>query len=109
MYLILLSIANEIISDKTQKEYLENQYQQFIIFCILVSINIKPKEKKYEIIQNELYNIIGYGFIFLKSKNMNKYQQIINNLIIPILKETNIKYYPNKQKGFKKMLSLKRY
>ena len=37
---------------------------------------------------------------------MNKYQQIINNLIIQILKETNIKYYPNKQKGFKKMLSL---
>ena len=46
MNLILLSIANEIISDKVQKEYLENQYQQFIIFCIILSINIKTKEKK---------------------------------------------------------------
>ena len=108
MNLILLSIANEIISDKVQKEYLENQYQQFIIFCIILSINIKTKEKKYGQIQNELYNIIGYACIFLKAKKDSKYQQIIKYLIIPILKASNTNYpgLNTKQKGFKKMLAL---
>ena len=107
--IILLSIANEIINDKVQKEYLENQYQQFIIFCIILSINIKSKEKKYDLIQNELYNIIGYGCIFLKAKKEIKYQQIINNLIIPILKESNTNYQTNhnpKYKGIKKVFAL---
>ena len=107
--IILLSIANEIINDKVQKEYLENQYQQFIIFCIILSINIKSKEKKYDLIQNELYNIIGYGCIFLKAKKEIKYQQIINNLIIPILKASNPNYQidnNSKYKGIKKVLAL---
>ena len=100
--LILLSIAIEITKDKAQKEYLENQYQQLIIFCIIASINIKSSEKKYDLIQKELYNIIGYGCLFLKSKNELKYQQIYKYLINPIFKEINDS---SKNKSFKKMFN----
>ena len=99
--LILLSISIEIIKDKEQKEYLENQYQQLLIFCILASINIKSNEKKYDLIQKELYNIIGYGCLYLKTKNEVKYKQILKHLINPFFKEINQKH---KNKGIKKML-----
>ena len=99
--LILLSISIEIIKDKEQKEYLENQYEQLLIFCILASINIKPSEKKYDLIQKELYNIIGYGCLYLKTKNEVKYKQILKHLINPFFKEI---YEKQKNKGFKKML-----
>ena len=42
--LILLSIAIEISKDIEQKEFLEKQYQQFLIFCILSSININSSD-----------------------------------------------------------------
>ena len=89
MNLILLSIAIEITDDKNQLEFLENQYQQLLIFCILSSINIKSCDKKYDFIQLELYNILGYGCLFLKEKNETKYQQIVKLLINPIFKELN--------------------
>ena len=101
--LILLSIAIEITNDKVQKEYLENQYQQFLIFCILASINIRSNEKHYNTIQNELYNILGYGCLFLKTKNLSKYQQILNYLINPIFKEVN---EVSDNKRFKKVFKL---
>ena len=101
--LILLSIAIDITNDKVQKEYLENQYQQLIIFCILASVNIKTNEKDYNLIQNELYNILGYGCLFLKTINEQKYQQIFNYLITPIFKEIN---GVGDNKRFKKMLGL---
>ena len=99
--LILLSISIEITKDKEQKEYLENQYEQLLIFCILASINIKSNEKKYNFIQKELYNIIGYGCLYLKTKNEVKYKQILKYLIDPFFKEINEK---QKNKGIKKML-----
>ena len=99
--LILLSISMEITKDKEQKEYLENQYEQLLIFCILASINIKQSEKKYNLIQKELYNIIGYGCLYLKTKNEVKYKQIIKHLINPFFKDINEK---QKNKGIKKML-----
>ena len=99
--LILLSISIEIIKDKEQKEYLENQYEQLLIFCILASINIKSSEKKYDFIQKELYNIIGYGCLYLKTSNEVKYKQLLKHLINPFFILINEK---QKNKGIKKML-----
>ena len=87
--LILLSIAIEITNDKDQLEFLYNQYQQLLIFLILSSINIKSTDKKYDFIQLELYNILGFGCLFLKQKNEAKYQQIIKYLVNPIFIEIN--------------------
>ena len=90
--LILLSIAIEIskdIEDIEQKEFLEKQYQQFLIFCILSSININPSDKNYERIQNILYDVLCFGCLFLESKSEKKYKEIITNLIEPIIEEIN--------------------
>ena len=86
---ILLYIAIEITKDNEQKEFLLKQFQQFIIFCILASININNQFDDYQAIQNYLYNIIGYGFIYLKKTDEKKQIDIVNNLIKPIIKEVN--------------------
>ena len=85
--LILLCIAIEITKDKDQREYLEKQLQQFLIFCILSSINISHSEKNHDMIQNYLYDVIGFGCLFLQKHNENKYNEILENLIEPIYNE----------------------
>ena len=87
--LILLCIAIEITKYSEQKEFLEKQYQQFLIFCILVSININSSVKDHDLIQDLLYNILNFGCLFLKKKDEKKYGEIISNLIEPIIQEIN--------------------
>ena len=103
--LILLSIAIEITKDGEQKEFLEKQYQQFLIFCILASININTSVKNHDLIQDYLYNVLGFGCVFLKKKDETKYQEIITNLIEPIFKEINDDF---KKGGFRTMLGFQR-
>ena len=99
--IILLSIAIEITKDKEQKEYIEKQYQQFLIFCILASININSSVKSHDLIQDILYKILGYGCLFLKKKDESKYKEIITYLIEPIIKEIN---EDSNKSGFRLML-----
>ena len=87
--IILLSIAIEITKVAEQKEFLEKQYQQFLIFCILSSININSSDKNYNDIQNILYNILCFGCLYLEKENNSKYKEIITNLIEPIIEEIN--------------------
>ena len=87
--LILLCIAIEITKYSEQKEFLEKQYQQFLVFCILVSININSSVKDHDLIQDLLYNILSFGCLFLNKKDEKKYGEIISNLIEPIIQEIN--------------------
>ena len=87
--LILLCIAIEITKDKDQKEYLEKQFQQFLIFCILSSINTIHNERNHDMIQNYLYDIIGFGCLFLQKRDEKKYNEILENLIKPIFNQIN--------------------
>ena len=87
--LILLCISLEIIKDSVQKEFLEKQYQQFLIFCILASININTSVKDHDLIQELLFNVLSFGCLFLKKKDENKYKEIITFFIEPIIKEIN--------------------
>ena len=103
--IILLSIAIEITKDNEQKEFLEKQYQQFLIFCILSSININNSVKNHDLIQDYLYNVLGFGCLFLKKKDEAKYQEIITYLIEPIFKEINDDF--NKG-GFRTMFGIQR-
>ena len=103
--LILLCISIEITKDAEQKEFLEKQYQQFLIFCILASININTSVKNHDLIQEILYNILGFGCLFLKRKDEAKYIEIITNLIEPILKEINDDF---KKGGFRTMFGIQR-
>jgi len=87
--LILLCISLEITKDSVQKEFLEKQYQQFLIFCILASININTSVKDHDLIQELLFNVLSFGCLFLKKKDENKFKEIITSLIEPIIKEIN--------------------
>ena len=87
--IILLSIAIEITKDSEQKEFLEKQFQQFLIFCILASININTSVKNHDLIQDLLYNVLSFGCLFLKKKEESKYNELIKHLIEPIIQEIN--------------------
>ena len=57
----------------------------------LVSININPSDLYYDLIQSNLYDVLGFSFIFLKKRNKKKYDKLIDNFIIPILKMDDAK------------------
>ena len=88
---ILICIAITITKDYEESIFLEGKFQQFIIFCILVSININVGDIYYELIQSNLYDVLGFCFIFLKKRNKKKYDKLIDNFIIPILKMDDAK------------------
>ena len=104
--IILLSIGIDISENESEKEDLIFDYQQLLFFYILASINIssnsaekeKSIKKNYSLIENFLYNIIGYGFTFLKKRDSKIYEKIKNNLIKPIfqINENNIFGYTKK-------------
>ena len=83
--IILLSIAIEITQDFDERVFLEGKFQQFIIFCVLASININPNGIYYDLIQENLYDALGFAFIFLKKIDKKQYDKFIENLILPIL------------------------
>ena len=99
---ILLCIAITITKDYEESVFLEGKFQQFIIFCILASININVGDIYYELIQSNLYDVLGFSFIFLKKRNKKKYDKLIDNFIIPILKMDDAKkinLFKNKNKN----------
>ena len=103
--LILLSIKIVLSKDDEEIDFYINQYQQFLIFCILASINLHSSVKNYEQIQNILYNILGYGFSFIKACKEDKYDELIKYIIHPIIKEINDDY--NKVK-FKSLFGIQK-
>ena len=103
--LILLCISITITNNSYQREFLEKQLQQFLIFCILSSININHSEKNHDLIQECLYDVLGFGCLFLKKRNDLKYKEIIKNFIEPILKEINDEL---KKSGIKTWFSTKK-
>jgi len=85
--LILLCLSIDITKDKEEKEFLENRYEQFLLFCILCTLNISQSEKFHEFIQLKLYDLIGYGLLFLKQRDEEKYKELIKYLIVPIFED----------------------
>ena len=103
--IILLCIAIEITQDYDEKVFLEGKFQQFIIFCVLSSININSNNLYYELIQEILYDCLGFAFIFLKKRDKNKYEQFVDNLILPIIdtdeEVKKFKLFKNKKNNYK--------
>ena len=90
---ILLCISIEITQDIDEIVFLEGKFHQFIIFCILASININSNAPYYDFIQDNLYDALGFAFIFLKKRDAVKYNQFIDNLIIPIIDTDEVKKF----------------
>ena len=82
--IILLCIAIEITQDYDERVFLEGKFQQFIIFCVMASININPNEVNYNIIQDSLYDALGFALIFIKKRDKITYNKFIDNLISPL-------------------------
>ena len=85
--LILLCIAIELTKNDKEKELLINKYEHFIFFCIICSLNTSQSEKFHEFVQINLRDLIGYGLLFLKETNKEKYKEFINVVIVPIFED----------------------
>ena len=89
--IILLCIALVLAKDLPEYEFWEGKFTQFFIFCVLVSININPNEIYYDLIQINIYDILGFASIFLKKWDEEKYEQLTEEVILPLLKKEKSK------------------
>ena len=102
--LILLCIAFDTTGDPGEKLFIENKLEQFLIFCILCSVNITTSEKTHNQIQKKLYNLLGYGLLFFKKRDEIKYSEFLEKIIIPLFADVES---GNQKKGFKGIFSKK--
>ena len=102
--LILLCVAIDITRDNDEKEFLVGYFQQFLIFCVLASINTSSSEKNSSKIQSKLYDILLFGFTFFQNISKSKFDKIFESLIKPIFDEINNEH---SKKGFKGLFTKK--
>ena len=100
--IILLCIAYDTTGDSGEKLFIENKLEQFLIFCILCSVNIITSEKTHKLIQNNLNDLLGYGLIFLKKRDEIKYNEFLEKIILPMFEDIENE---NQKKGFKGIFS----
>ena len=91
--LLLLSIGIDITRNEKERDFLINKYEQFILFCIICSLNINQSENFHEFIQSNLFDLIGYGLIFLRQINKEKFKEFINLIMVPIFDDIFIEKY----------------
>ena len=85
--LILLCIAIDITQDEDERSFIIGLYQQFMIYCVMVSININQQDKYHDYIQQKVYDALGFGALFLNRRNKTRYDELCNELLIPIFEE----------------------
>ena len=85
--LILLCIAIDITQDEDERNFIIGLYQQFLIYSVMVSINITQQEKCHDYIQGKIYDALGFGALFLSKRNKKKYEEINEHLFKPIFSE----------------------
>ena len=73
----------DITSVLSEKEDITQQIIEFLIFCILASININQIEETYNYIQKKLYDTLSFGLLFLKDKDEARYRDLMFYLIEP--------------------------
>ena len=88
---ILLSIALVLTKGLDENIFWEGKFFQFYLFCVLVSININSNEEYFNLIQDSIFNTLGFSSLFLRKWDKKKYDKLIETLIIPILLNENLK------------------
>ena len=101
----LLSIAYNLAKEKKDKEKIEKKIQQLIIYCVIASINININEKFYDIMQDKLYDILGFALLVIRKPNPKLCIDILDNLISPIFVQVDNEL---NKKGFLKLLRIPR-
>ena len=76
-----LSIQIETSETEYNKSYNIKLFKKLIIFCILISINISEKIDEYKTIQEQLINLLSFGFNFIKKKDIESYNELIKQYI----------------------------
>ena len=85
--LILLCIAIDITQDEDERNFIIGLFQQFLIYCVMVSINITQQEKCHDYIQDKIYDALGFGTLFLSRIDKKKFDEIKNELLTPLFEE----------------------
>ena len=85
--LILLCLSLEISKNLEEKTTLKRQLEEFLLYCILVSINISSTNIYFSDIQKIINDILGYSFIFLKKSYPKIYDEVLDYLISPIFEQ----------------------
>ena len=81
--IILLCFSMEVAGVLEEQEEITGYILEFIIFCVLASININQIEDTYNYIQIKLYDTLSFGLLFLKDKDEPKYRELIHFMIEP--------------------------
>ena len=81
--LILLCFSLDIAGVLSEIEEITQLLIEFLIFCIMASININQTEDLYNYIQKKLYDTLSFGLLFLKEKDEVKYRELMYYLIEP--------------------------
>ena len=102
--IILLCFSMDIGSVLSEKEEITQQIIEFIIFCILASININQIEETYNYIQKKIYDTLSFGLLFLKDKDEARYRELMFYLIEPFFDGLSEKSNIKKIFGTKKSL-----
>ena len=104
--LVLLCFSMDIAGVLEEQEDITQQIIEFLIFCILASININQIEDLYNYIQKKLYDTISYGLLFLKDKDEAKYRELMFYMIEPFFEglhgQGNIKKFFGSKKSLYK-------
>ena len=103
--LISLCVAFDTTLDKDERDLIENQIEQFLIFCLLCSVNISSSEKTYNFIQNKLCDLTGFGLLFLKKRDEQKYNEFFEKIIRPFFEGA---ISENLKKGIKGIFTLQK-
>ena len=103
--LILLCFSINIAGVIDEEEELTQQLLEFLIFCILASININQNEDTYNYIQIKLYDTISFGLLFLKDKDETKFRELMFYIIDPFFEgvlEKGKKIFGSKKSLYRK-------
>ena len=103
LILILLCIAYDTTLDNEERTSIENQIEIFLIFCIICSINVTTSEKAHNILQNRLYDLIGYGILFFKKRDEEKYNNFLEKIVKQLFEGTKPE---NPKKGIKGIFAI---
>ena len=102
--LILICFSLDIAVVLSEQEEITQLLLEFLIFCIMASINISQNESLYNYIQKKLYDTITYGLIFLKDRDQVKYRELMFYLIEPFFDRITSQGNLNKLFASKKSL-----
>ena len=80
---ILLCFSFDIAGNLEDEEQIITKLVEFLIFCILASVNISQTEHTFHYIQKKIYDTLSFSLFYLQGKDLRKYLDLMSYLIHP--------------------------